>query len=201
MIEAVNQETIARFWTKVNKAGDCWVWTSATDKDGYGRFSVQRRRVAAHRFSYLLAHGEIPDGFLVDHLCHGWDETCMASGNWCLHRRCVNPSHLEAVTPQVNQLRGRGASGMAAKRTHCPQGHPYDEENTHVRGRRRNCRACARARERKRDRSERLRVNLSVSVIRLLAQHYPEEAPNVVLERAVLSLAAADGLVADSEQS
>lgn len=139
-----SDESIARFWAKVDKTGDCWVWTGPIGKaDLYGRFYAEGRHWTAHRFSYFLAHGEVPAGLQVDHLCHGWDETCIPSTNGCHHRACVNPAHLEAVTPRVNALRGRGASGLAVRRTHCPQGHPYDEANTLIERGARVCRRCA----------------------------------------------------------
>jgi hypothetical protein len=164
MIETLSQESIKRFWSKVDKTGECWMWTGAKSKGGYGSFYTQGRRIVAHRLSYQLTHGDIPSGLLVDHLCHGWDENCKAVGNWCAHRQCVNPDHLEAVTAQVNQLRGRTISAEAARRTHCPQGHPYDEENTYMYGRKRGCRACSRAKDSKRVRVSRPRGTLPASV-------------------------------------
>jgi hypothetical protein len=132
-----------RFWAKVDKAGPtpddrpelgpCWLWT-ATQTRGYGRFHFQGRLDVAHRVAYEIAIGQIPDGKVLDHLCRT--------------PSCVNPSHLEVVSQLVNVLRGVGFPAQHAKKTHCPQGHPYDEENTYRRhGDWRECRVCKKARK------------------------------------------------------
>lgn len=102
-----------RFWSHVDTAGpdDCWLWkgapsTSANPGAGYARFRIdESTRMLAHRFSYELAFGPIPDGLVVDHTCHNRDATCTGKAR-CLHRRCVNPAHLEAVTQDENVRRG-----------------------------------------------------------------------------------------------
>lgn len=124
--------TEERFWSYVDKAGPdgCWLWTGTRKATGYGRFYVSpdRRDEAAHRFAYELLVGQIPDGLHVDHLCRV--------------TRCVNPDHLEPVTQQENNRR------QAAARTHCPNGHPYDEANTYVSKRTgRLCRICSRQKQ------------------------------------------------------
>lgn len=77
-----------RFWPKVDKTGSCWLWTSATRTDGYGIFGVGMKVKAAHRVSYELAHGTIPEGMFIDHICHT--------------KLCVNPSHLRLATCRQN---------------------------------------------------------------------------------------------------
>ena len=132
----VEQSTLDRFWAKVDKSGECWLWTGALlQKGGYGAFRLWPSTVRAHRFSYELAKGSIPEGLELDHLCR-------------VHA-CVNSDHLEAVTRRENLLRGNGPSGINARKTHCPQGHEYNSENTsYSPAGWRSCRECARIKKR-----------------------------------------------------
>lgn len=95
----------ARFWSHVDKNGHfsealgsrCWDWTAALMHRGYGHFGVTSKDIRrAHRYSYEISVGPIPDGYFVDHLC--------------FRPVCVNPEHLEAVTPKKNNERRRGAN-------------------------------------------------------------------------------------------
>lgn len=125
---------VERLMEKVSKdtESDCWNWTGCVDRDGYGQVRSDAPgwpMVKAHRASYQLHCGPIPDGLVLDHLCR--------------NRRCVNPNHLEPVTNRENMLRA------TALITHCVKGHEYTPENT---GRDRNgryCRICKRANYRK----------------------------------------------------
>ncbi len=127
-----------RFWRHVRRASgdECWLWTGALNRRGvgYGVLGLScspRRNVYAHRLSYELVSGQIPDGLEIDHLCRV--------------PQCVNPSHLEAVTKRVNCLRSESPFARHARKTHCPQGHEYNEANTRRSARNeRSCRACAR---------------------------------------------------------
>ena len=127
-----------RFWEKVNKGEGCWIWTAATAQ-GYGTFRLAGgAMVGAHRWAYEKEYGAIPEGLQIDHTCHNQDETC-PGGVTCLHRVCVRPSHLRAVSPRVNTLAGKTLPASNVRKTHCPQGHPYDV----VRSRGgRECRQC-----------------------------------------------------------
>jgi len=107
--------TEQRFWEKVNKTETCWLW-QAVKINGYGQFNVKsRKRTYAHRFSYELLKGKIPESKYLDHLCRV--------------RNCVNPAHLEPVTHRENVLRGEGRAAKNSKKTHCPKGHPYSGYN------------------------------------------------------------------------
>lgn len=132
-----------RFMAKVEKSDgdDCWMWIGSYDKaGGYGKFWLGNTKTGAHRASYELFVGPIPPGMDIDHLCHSFECT---EGVACSHRRCVNPAHLEPVTHRENMLRGRGWAGQQVRRTHCPRGHEYTDENTYVSPKgERSCRAC-----------------------------------------------------------
>ena len=80
-----------RFWPKVKKTNNCWLWLGFKNREGYGMFYLGNT-TTAHRVSYMIKHGSIPEGLHIDHLCR--------------IRDCVNPDHLEAVTPSVNVKRG-----------------------------------------------------------------------------------------------
>ena len=124
---------IERFWTRVDKATEtsCWTWTGAINGHGYGNLRVDGRVRGAHRVAYELSVGPIPEGMELDHLCHSADPDC-AGGTTCIHRRCVNPAHLEPVTQFVNWQRGKSPHALDARKTHCTQGHEFTPENTRV---------------------------------------------------------------------
>lgn len=124
-------------------AGECWAWTGSRLTAGYGRIKHAGRTYRAHRVAYELAIGPIPDGLHLDHLCHTRDVAC-PGGNTCPHRGCVNPAHLEPVTPAVNTMRGRGLGARNAAKTHCGKGHEFTDENTQLTAKGgRRCKACA----------------------------------------------------------
>jgi len=147
MVPETPNPTHARFWEKVDArdVDGCWPWLGYVDKDrGYGQVRVDHRLHKVHRFSYELHNGPIPAGRVIDHACHNNSDCTDVP---CLHRRCVNPRHLEAVSQSLNTERGRSGSHNSSK-THCPQGHEYTQENTAPQhnGRGRRCRACNNAR-------------------------------------------------------
>lgn len=134
----------------------CLLWTGKVGRGGYGRFTRDDgTTVAVHRFVWEFVMGRaIPEGMQVDHVCHGKaveQGTCSGAGDeGCRHRNCCNPEHLELVTASENTKRQDHAE---RRKTHCPVGHEYTEENTFVRNGRRVCKECERARDRRRRRA------------------------------------------------
>ena len=119
-----------RFRAKVDQRGpnECWYWTAGLLKAGYGGFHpIPSVTVTAHQFAYELAFGPVPTGKWIDHTCH--NGTDCTGGNSCLHRRCCNPEHLEAVDPIENQLRSHATRGAQAR---CPNGHEYTPDNVRL---------------------------------------------------------------------
>jgi hypothetical protein len=98
-------DALERFWSKVVSTDDCWLWTAkGVDLNGYAKFWMPTKTWRAHRFAYEEFVGPIPEGMVLDHICHT-NSDC-AGGPSCLHRRCVNPAHLEPV-PSVANLHRR----------------------------------------------------------------------------------------------
>ncbi len=118
-------ERIERFWSKVDKTEGCWLWTAGRFKSGgYGAFSSAPGKAArAHRVSYELLVGEI--------------EPCVHLHHICEEPLCVNPKHLEVVTPRIHSKLHR------PPKTHCPHGHELAGDNLIVRkDGSRSCREC-----------------------------------------------------------
>lgn len=127
---------VPRLWSKVRKgAGDeCWIWTGHVSGNGYGRFRKHHESPseAAHRLTYELEIGPVPESLDLDHLCRV--------------RACVRPSHLEPVTRAENLARGSTEHwGWARNKNRCVNGHEFTEANTYRRKdrpNRRECRTC-----------------------------------------------------------
>ena len=131
-----------RFWAKVDKTDNCWLWTGSVNNRGYGRIGSGGKNgsaLYAHRVSYLIHFGEFDESLFVCHTCDV--------------PNCVNPNHLFLGSAKTNSedmvSKGRHLNGWG-QRTHCINGHEFTDENTrvYVRGWR-QCRECKNARRRK----------------------------------------------------
>jgi hypothetical protein len=106
----------------------CWIWTGYVAATGYGHMRRGQQAWLCHRYAYTILVGDIPDGLHLDHLCR--------------QPACVNPWHLEPVSPRENFMRTL-PHRKPPSRTHCVKGlHPFDEKNTFIQGGHRRCRAC-----------------------------------------------------------
>lgn len=148
------------FWSRVmpEPNSGCWLWMGHVLPNGYPTFRIGTKNVYAYRYSYVLHGGVIPDGYEVDHKC--------------CNPVCVNPAHLEAVTPRENSQRtwrrGRGKRppyernlARLAAMTHCKRGHPLSGGNLGINSTSGNrfCKTCQkitaqRSRERNREQRE-----------------------------------------------
>lgn len=117
--------------------------------NGYHRIRVGEKQIQAHRHAWELLNGPIPNGMVVDHICH--NEAAARGecdgGFTCSHRACVSPDHLRLVTQSENILSGLHSIDV---RKECPRGHSYSEaRNVLVRANgRRECAECNRIRAR-----------------------------------------------------
>ena len=134
-------KTAERIAARIETYQGHWLWTGMMHSGGYGKLDGK----LAHRVSWELEHGAVPDGLYIDHVCR--------------ERRCVNPAHLRLVTPRENSLENSTSSPAAnAWKGRCKHGHAFNEDNTYWYGpgkRYRMCRTCRRNRMRGYARKER----------------------------------------------
>ena len=116
------------FWSKVDKTGECWIWTRTKTRAGYGCLTSRQVKLLAHRVSAVLAGKSLAGGLVVDHLC--------------VNPSCVNPDHLDPVTNKENLMRGRGITAARSRQTHCIKGHPLSGDNLYMHKGGRYCRKC-----------------------------------------------------------
>ncbi len=109
------------------------LWAGALSGGGYGSIWTDGSPQKTHRVAWEIAYGPIPEGKLVLHRCN--------------IPPCLLPWHLYLGT-QADNIQDVVAAGnhREARKTHCPRGHPYTEDNTRLWQGERHCRACGRAR-------------------------------------------------------
>lgn len=114
------------------KQSGCWEWTGYRLPKGYGYINIGGKSTGAHRVSYMIHKGEIPNGMHVHHIC---ENTC-----------CVNPEHLTILTPEANLKLNSSPIAINSRKEFCKRGHEFNEDNTRYTKRNgklhRRCRQC-----------------------------------------------------------
>ncbi|MFE0541064.1 HNH endonuclease signature motif containing protein [Streptomyces sp. NPDC058891] len=126
------ERVLALLERSTDRSGSCWEWTGSRIGKGYGNFRMKGQNFLIHRSSYEIHHGRVPAGLFVLHSCD--------------NPPCANPEHLRAGSHGDNMRdRSERDPHASSAKTHCPQGHPYDEANTYrFPDDRRACRTCTR---------------------------------------------------------
>lgn len=104
-----------RFMSRLDRSGECWLWTKSRNAAGYGTFGVGKKTMLAHRWAYEHFVGPIAEGLELDHAC--------------VVPACVNPAHLDPVTHEENLRRSFERRGIGASATHCSKGHALTPDN------------------------------------------------------------------------
>ena len=146
-------DLMVRFHSKIRiDENGCWVWCAGKNSAGYGEFRGPGKQWRAHRYSYVLHRGEIPEGLVLHHDCR--------------NKACVNPAHLIPVTPWQNVMLDDTPARRNATAAHCRSGHKLDRMD--ARTGKRYCTTCKRERKRKFDAARRtgfckIRHNMTVN--------------------------------------
>lgn len=130
-IGIVSDSDRERFAVRVGEPDNngCRVWLGHKSRVGYGQFWVNNRNVSAHRFAWVVVHGEQPRGLQIDHLCR--------------NKLCVEIKHMELTEPRVNTLRAVAVNYWT--RTACKNGHDYETAGYYFSGKgTKTCRECKR---------------------------------------------------------
>ena len=134
----IRKSFIKRLLSSMGHPDECWNWTGHIGKNGYSYCCYKGKNTTAYRASWEHLIGPIPQGYEIDHLCK--------------NPKCVNPLHLEPVTPYINNMRSNSAAAKCSRKTHCINGHAFDKDNTKMISRKngkfdRRCKICHRNRE------------------------------------------------------
>lgn len=123
-------EEFTRFMRRVDKSAPngCWAWLGGKENGGYGSLQRDWTKVWAHRVMWEHVRGVIPKGMHIHHKC--------------TNKSCVNPEHLEMLTPQAHSLLGDTPAARNARKTHCKYGHPFSGDNLRVYKGQRQCLTC-----------------------------------------------------------
>ncbi len=164
-----------RIWEKTIPIPECgcYVFLGCLTEGGYGQIGrgPGGGMELVHRVAYEILVGPIPEGLTIDHKCRV--------------RSCWRTDHLEPVTHRVNVLRGISPFALNARKTHCSNGHPYDEGNTYVYrdGRKRVCKTCVSAQTKKRHRLKREKAGKIVGITTACPRGHPYDFINTYIAK------------------
>jgi hypothetical protein len=102
------ERKVRSFWSKVEKTWGCWIWHGAHDSCGYGHFTMDGKKIGAHRMAWFLTNGEMPSQE-IDHTCR--------------NRTCVNVAHMRDVSHKEN------IHNSSVVKAICVRGHPLADPN------------------------------------------------------------------------